>query len=54
MKCYELRRSQQCTFGKTIKYQVSVGQCLRVVDSLVQKGSVAMAPPPSSGNWKVG
>ncbi|XP_040858462.1 polypeptide N-acetylgalactosaminyltransferase 11 isoform X4 [Ochotona curzoniae] len=44
MKCHGSGGSQQWTFGKNNRlYQVSVGQCLRAMDPLGQKGSVAMA-----------
>ncbi|KAM5255386.1 polypeptide N-acetylgalactosaminyltransferase 11 isoform 2-T2 [Ctenodactylus gundi] len=44
MKCHGSGGSQQWAFGKNNRlYQVSVGQCLRVMDPLGQKGSVAMA-----------
>uniref|UniRef100_A0A8C2UNL4 Polypeptide N-acetylgalactosaminyltransferase n=1 Tax=Chinchilla lanigera TaxID=34839 RepID=A0A8C2UNL4_CHILA len=44
MKCHGSGGSQQWTFGKNNRlYQVSVGQCLKVVDPLGHKGSVAMA-----------
>lgn len=44
MKCHGSGGSQQWTFGRNNRlYQVSVGQCLRAVDPLSRKGSVAMA-----------
>lgn len=44
MKCHGSGGSQQWTFGRTNRlYQVSVGQCLRGVDPLSRRGSVAMA-----------
>ncbi|KAM9308001.1 polypeptide N-acetylgalactosaminyltransferase 11 [Gastrophryne carolinensis] len=44
MKCHGSGGSQQWVFGKTNRlYQVSVGQCLKLVDSLSHKGYVAMA-----------
>ncbi|XP_030682068.1 polypeptide N-acetylgalactosaminyltransferase 11 isoform X2 [Nomascus leucogenys] len=54
MKCHGSGGSQQWTFGKNNRlYQVSVGQCLRAVDPLGQKGSVAMAicDGSSSQQW---
>ncbi|XP_047415941.1 polypeptide N-acetylgalactosaminyltransferase 11 isoform X2 [Sciurus carolinensis] len=54
MKCHGSGGSQQWTFGKNSwLYQVSVGQCLSVVDPLGQKGSVAMAicDGSSSQQW---
>ncbi|XP_029426358.1 polypeptide N-acetylgalactosaminyltransferase 11 isoform X2 [Nannospalax galili] len=56
MKCHGSGGSQQWTFGKNNRlYQVSVGQCLRVVDPLGQKGSVAMAicDGSSSQQWRL-
>uniref|UniRef100_W5N4C9 Polypeptide N-acetylgalactosaminyltransferase n=1 Tax=Lepisosteus oculatus TaxID=7918 RepID=W5N4C9_LEPOC len=44
MKCHGSGGSQQWTMGKSNRlYQVSVGQCLAVVDPLSLKGYVAMA-----------
>lgn len=44
MKCHGSGGSQQWTFGRNNRlYQVSVGQCLSVVDPLSPRGSVAMA-----------
>ncbi|POI35733.1 hypothetical protein CIB84_000514 [Bambusicola thoracicus] len=44
MKCHGSGGSQQWTFGKNNRlYQVSVGQCMKVVDPLSHKGYVAMA-----------
>ncbi|XP_029777071.1 polypeptide N-acetylgalactosaminyltransferase 11 isoform X2 [Suricata suricatta] len=44
MKCHGSGGSQQWTFGRSERlYQVSVGQCLRAMDPLGHKGSVAMA-----------
>ncbi|MBN3321854.1 GLT11 acetylgalactosaminyltransferase, partial [Atractosteus spatula] len=44
MKCHGSGGSQQWTLGKSNRlYQVSVGQCLAVVDPLSLKGYVAMA-----------
>ncbi|XP_037691697.1 polypeptide N-acetylgalactosaminyltransferase 11-like [Choloepus didactylus] len=54
MKCHGSGGSQQWTFGKNNRlYQVSVGQCLKVVDPLSKKGSVAMAicDDSSSQRW---
>ncbi|XP_023495800.1 polypeptide N-acetylgalactosaminyltransferase 11 isoform X3 [Equus caballus] len=54
MKCHGSGGSQQWTFGKKNRlYQVSVGQCLRVVDPLSHKGHVAMAicDGSSSQQW---
>ncbi|KAF6275986.1 polypeptide N-acetylgalactosaminyltransferase 11 [Rhinolophus ferrumequinum] len=54
MKCHGSGGSQQWTFGKNNRlYQVSVGQCLRVVDPLSHKGYVAMAicDGSSSQQW---
>uniref|UniRef100_A0A8C5VK22 Polypeptide N-acetylgalactosaminyltransferase n=1 Tax=Microcebus murinus TaxID=30608 RepID=A0A8C5VK22_MICMU len=54
MQCHGSGGSQQWTFGKNNRlYQVSVGQCLRAVDPLGQKGSVAMAicDGSSSQQW---
>ncbi|XP_063524073.1 polypeptide N-acetylgalactosaminyltransferase 11 isoform X2 [Pongo pygmaeus] len=54
MKCHGSGGSQQWTFGKNNRlYQVSAGQCLRAVDPLGQKGSVAMAicDGSSSQQW---
>nr|XP_035924948.1 polypeptide N-acetylgalactosaminyltransferase 11 isoform X2 [Halichoerus grypus] len=54
MKCHGSGGSQQWTFGKSNRlYQVSVGQCLRVVDPLSHKGYVAMAicDGSSSQQW---
>ncbi|XP_077897013.1 polypeptide N-acetylgalactosaminyltransferase 11 isoform X3 [Ictidomys tridecemlineatus] len=54
MKCHGSGGSQQWTFGKNNwLYQVSVGQCLSVVDTLGPKGSVAMAicDGSSSQQW---
>ncbi|XP_041099262.1 polypeptide N-acetylgalactosaminyltransferase 11-like [Polyodon spathula] len=43
MKCHGSGGSQQWTFGRSNRlYQVSVGQCLMVVDPLSHKGYVAM------------
>ncbi|XP_070291708.1 polypeptide N-acetylgalactosaminyltransferase 11 isoform X2 [Salvelinus sp. IW2-2015] len=44
MKCHGSGGSQQWTLGKSNRlYQVSVGQCLAVVDTISPKGYVAMA-----------
>ncbi|NXK87417.1 GLT11 acetylgalactosaminyltransferase, partial [Formicarius rufipectus] len=44
MKCHGSGGSQQWTFGKNNRlYQVSVGQCLKVVDPLSHKGYVTVA-----------
>ncbi|XP_030054179.1 polypeptide N-acetylgalactosaminyltransferase 11 [Microcaecilia unicolor] len=44
MKCHGSGGSQQWLFGKNNRlYQVSVGQCMEVVDPLNHKGYVAMA-----------
>ncbi|CAJ0921308.1 unnamed protein product [Ranitomeya imitator] len=44
MKCHGSGGSQQWVFGKNNRlYQVSVGQCLKLMDSLSHKGYVAMA-----------
>ncbi|XP_065253927.1 polypeptide N-acetylgalactosaminyltransferase 11 isoform X2 [Emys orbicularis] len=44
MKCHGSGGSQQWTFGKNNRlYQVSVGQCMKVVDPLSHKGYVTMA-----------
>ncbi|XP_040208673.1 polypeptide N-acetylgalactosaminyltransferase 11 [Rana temporaria] len=44
MKCHGSGGSQQWVFGKNNRlYQVSVGQCMKLVDSLSHKGYVAMA-----------
>lgn len=44
MKCHGSGGSQQWVFGKNHRlYQVSVGQCMRVVDPLSPKGYVSMA-----------
>lgn len=44
MKCHGSGGSQQWVFGKNNRlYQVSVGQCLKLIDSLSHKGYVAMA-----------
>uniref|UniRef100_A0A8D1XY50 Polypeptide N-acetylgalactosaminyltransferase n=1 Tax=Sus scrofa TaxID=9823 RepID=A0A8D1XY50_PIG len=44
MKCHGSGGSQQWTFGRNNRlHQVSVGQCLSVVDPLSPRGSVAMA-----------
>uniref|UniRef100_A0A4X2KKS2 Polypeptide N-acetylgalactosaminyltransferase n=1 Tax=Vombatus ursinus TaxID=29139 RepID=A0A4X2KKS2_VOMUR len=44
MKCHGSGGSQQWILGKNSRlYQVSVGQCLKVVDPLSRKGYVAMA-----------
>ncbi|XP_044775873.1 polypeptide N-acetylgalactosaminyltransferase 11 isoform X3 [Neomonachus schauinslandi] len=54
MKCHGSGGSQQWTFGKSNRlYQVSVGQCLRVVDPLSHKGYVAVAicDGSSSQQW---
>lgn len=54
MKCHGSGGSQQWTFGKNSRlYQVSAGQCLRVVDPLSPKGFVAMAicDGSSSQQW---
>ncbi|XP_077705730.1 polypeptide N-acetylgalactosaminyltransferase 11 isoform X7 [Canis aureus] len=54
MKCHGSGGSQQWTFGKSNRlYQVSVGQCLKVVDPLSHKGYVAMAicDGSSSQQW---
>ncbi|KAK1337963.1 hypothetical protein QTO34_001066, partial [Cnephaeus nilssonii] len=54
MKCHGLGGSQQWTFGRNNQlYQVSVGQCLKVVDLLSHKGYVAMAicDGSSSQQW---
>nr|KAF6469447.1 polypeptide N-acetylgalactosaminyltransferase 11 [Molossus molossus] len=54
MKCHGSGGSQQWTFGKNNRlYQVSVGQCLKVVDPLSHKGYVAMAicDGSSSQQW---
>ncbi|KAH0520308.1 Polypeptide N-acetylgalactosaminyltransferase 11 [Microtus ochrogaster] len=56
MKCHGSGGSQQWTFGKNNRlYQVSVGQCLRVVDPMDQKGSVGMAicDGSSSQQWRL-
>ncbi|XP_057602572.1 polypeptide N-acetylgalactosaminyltransferase 11-like isoform X2 [Hippopotamus amphibius kiboko] len=54
MKCHGLGGSQQWIFGRNNQlYQVSVGQCLRVVDPLSHRGSVTMAicDGSSSQQW---
>ncbi|EPY88417.1 polypeptide N-acetylgalactosaminyltransferase 11 [Camelus ferus] len=54
MKCHGSGGSQQWTFGRNNRlYQVSVGQCLGVVDPLSHRGSVAMAicDGSSSQQW---
>ncbi|XP_068790322.1 polypeptide N-acetylgalactosaminyltransferase 11 isoform X2 [Struthio camelus] len=44
MKCHGSGGSQQWTFGKNNRlYQVSVGQCMKVVDPLSRKGYMTMA-----------
>lgn len=56
MKCHGSGGSQQWTFGKNNRlYQVSVGQCLRVVDQMDQKGYVGMAicDGSSSQQWRL-
>ncbi|XP_049979689.1 polypeptide N-acetylgalactosaminyltransferase 11 [Alexandromys fortis] len=56
MKCHGSGGSQQWTFGKNNRlYQVSVGQCLKVVDPTDQKGSVGMAicDGSSSQQWRL-
>nr|DBA25074.1 TPA: hypothetical protein GDO54_012647 [Pyxicephalus adspersus] len=54
MKCHGSGGSQQWVFGKNNRlYQVSVGQCLKLVDSLSHKGYVSMAicDGSSSQQW---
>lgn len=56
MKCHGSGGSQQWTFGKNNRlYQVSVGQCLRVMDLMDQKGYVGMAicDGSSSQQWRL-
>ncbi|XP_063777927.1 polypeptide N-acetylgalactosaminyltransferase 11 [Pseudophryne corroboree] len=44
MKCHGSGGSQQWVFGKNNRlYQVSVGQCMKLIDSLSHKGYVAVA-----------
>ncbi|KAJ8375805.1 hypothetical protein SKAU_G00063850 [Synaphobranchus kaupii] len=57
MKCHGSGGSQQWTLGKSNRlYQVSVGQCLAVMDPLSHKGYVAMAICDGSQpqQWQLG